>query len=140
MSRPVGAAAYIQFNTAVVSGLYRTFDPGTETEFVDTSAAGNGLRTYAPTLRNVAPTMTLIADTDEMGTAATEIITALREGAEGSLVWGPYGTTAGLPKWGITARVAKHNPSLTYDGETEIEIEFINIGSAFLFDGATAVW
>lgn len=140
MARQTGNALYVSFDGVVIDTLYRSFDPGTELEFVDVSAGGDALRVYAETLRSVAPTMTLINDTAEMGTSTTLIFNALTEGNEGSLVWGPFGTSAGMPKFGITAKVSKVNPSHTYDAEVEYEVEWQNTGSAFLFDGRTAVW
>lgn len=136
----LGDNVYISFKGVVIDTLYRSFDPGTEEENVDVSAGGDTLRVYAPTLRKIAPSASFIYDTAEIGTAVTKIFQALTEGNEGTLLWAPAGTSTGMPKWGINARVSKFNPGLEYDGETEAEVEFINIGSAFYFDGRTAVW
>lgn len=140
MTRITGASLYLSFDGVDIKTLYRSFDPGIEKENVDVSAGGDQLRFYADTLMKVSPTGTFIVDTAEMGTAATKILNALKVENEGSLVWGMAGTATGMDKWGITAKVVKSNHSSEYDGETEIEVEWVNTGSAFLFDGRTAVW
>lgn len=136
----LGDNFYLSFDGVVIDQLYRSFDPGSEEENVDVSAGGDTMRVYAPTLRKLAPTASFIYDTAEIGTAATKIFQALTEGNEGTLLWGPAGTATGMPKWGINARVSKSNAPQQYDGETEVEVEWINIGSAFYFDGRTAIW
>lgn len=140
MARITGQTLYLNFDGVDIKALYRSFDPGIELENVDVSAGGNAARQYAGTLMKISPKLTVIMDTDEMGTAVTKILNVLKLGNEGSLIWGPAGTATGMDKWGMTAKVFKANPPKEYDGETEVEVEFENTGTALLFDGSTAVW
>lgn len=128
------ANLYLSFSDVDISGIYRSFDPGFEEENVDTSAGGSTMRTMAPTLEKVNPTLTAIYNVGHSG------ITKLVVGATGTLTWAPEGTAAGKPKWSINARVAKANASFQYDGEVELDVDFVNTGTAWADDGRSATF
>lgn len=129
-----GANFYLEFAGVPVLGDYRKFDSGLELETVDGSAGGDSVRVEVATLFKVRPKLTMIIDNDAYGLAIRAV---MKEGQAGNLIWGPYGNTAGLPKWGITCAVAKATPMPTYDKEQEMEIEFYNTLGTFLYDGRT---
>lgn len=136
--RKTGADYVIQFRGVDITPRYRSFDPGLREETADITAGGDQVRLYAPTLRTVAPRLSGIYDGGTV--TGTAILGALKEGNEGTLLWGPEGTAAGKPKWGIVGRVTRFNVPADYDGETEVEVEWSNLQGTFLFDGRTAVW
>lgn len=138
LCRQTGAAAYIAFQDVDLSPRCIQFDPGLREDFTEMTAGVDAVRWYMPTVRRAAPK--LRGAYDAITATGTAILAALTEGAEGTLVWGPAGTAAGNPKWGILARVSRFNVTATYDGEAEFEVEWINRQGTFVYDGRTAVW
>lgn len=138
MGRKIGKNAYIAWihsgGTALVETDYRTFDVGDEMGAVDLSAGNDNLRTYAPTLEEVAPSLEMLY-TD--GAAGSAIWSKVRPGQEGTLVWGWEGNAAGKPKWGIGGFVTKCDMSGGYENEIAISVEWANIGSDFVYNGTT---
>ena len=129
-----GSDFYLEFVSVPILGDYRKFETGLELETVDGSAGGDTVRVEVATLFKIRPKLTIIVDNDAYGLAIRAV---MKEGQAGNLVWGPYGNTAGLPKWGITCAVAKAPPDTTFDKEREMEIEFFNTVGTFLYDGRT---
>ncbi len=55
------------------------------------------------------------------------------EKQKGILIWGPLGNTAGKPKFGLMLQVKKANTPLEIGKLLKLPLEFINIGSDWVF-------
>lgn len=131
MTAYIGGQFYLSFDGQAVTTDNRTFEDGMMYDTVETSAAGNTVRSYRPTLYSVEPKATFIADNDATGAL---IAAKFKVGKSGQLIWGNLGNSTGSPKYGITAVITKSHPKLTYDGATEWEVEWKNTGGDMLFN------
>lgn len=116
-----------------MQGMYKKFDPGFDATYEDNTAGADNLETQQKIRDSVAPKLSLAY---RIGTAGDTLRDKLYQGARGRLVWGPEGNAAGKPKWGIECEVKKFAPSHEASKLIEIEIEFVNIGSDFVFNAA----
>jgi hypothetical protein len=112
---------------------WKNFDPGMDANYEVNSAGGHLLETEQRIRGTCKPRLSLPYRT---GTAGDDIREVLFEGAQVELIWGPEGGGSGKPKFGIYAEVKKFNATSKRDGLTEIECEFVNIGSEYLFYGS----
>lgn len=138
MARYTGPQLHLAFKGITISAIpWRTFEPGFEEEVADSSGGGDALRVYIKTLDKMEPTFTYVYDDNAAGTAAEAV---LKVGNEGTLIWGPYGTATGRPKWGVVARVTQWNQTHQYDDVIETEVKFSVISGTYAFYGGTATW
>ena len=138
MARLTGKNWYGSFKgISMVAIPFRTFDDGLEEEMADASGGSDTIRTYVHTMDKVEPSFEWVYDSSAAGTA---LVAVLEPGQEGTLLWGPRGTAAGSPKWGITGRVVKATPDIKYDDVQVDKVKFMPVDGAYLFDGRTAVW
>ena len=138
MTRYTGPQLYVSFKgIAITATPWRQFNPGFEEEVADSSGGGDALRVYIKTIDKLEPSLTYVFDDNAAGTAAEAV---LKVGNEGTLLWGPYGTATGRPKWGVVARVTQWNQSHTYDDVIETEVKFSVISGSYVFYGGTALW
>ena len=132
-----GETFYLEFAGVICTSDYREFDPGIDYDTAEGTAGGDPLRRHVHTKLKVEPTLRLITDDDATGQA---IAAVLKEGTQGNLIWGSFGNAAGKRKAGILAEVKKANVADTYDEEKEWDVEFINIGSDWVFNPSTATF
>jgi hypothetical protein len=138
MARLVGRDFYATFKgISMVAIPFRTFDDGLEEEMAEGSGGSDAIRNYVKTLDKIEPSFEWVYDN---GTAGTALAAVLEPGQEGTLLWGPRGSAAGLPKWGVTCRVVKATPDITYDDVQIDKVKFVVTSGSYVFDGRTAVW
>lgn len=138
MARYVGNDWYGSFKGISLAAIpFRTFDDGLEEEMADASGGSDAIRNYVKTLDKIEPAFEWVPDTGTAGTAADAV---LKAGQEGTLLWGPYGTATGMPKWGVNCRVTKATPSIQYDDVLTKAVKFVVIDGSYVFDGRTATW
>ena len=131
MAAYLGKDFYLSFDGQVITSDNRTFDDGLSYDTVETSAAGNTVRSHRLSLIACEPKATFIVDSDATGAL---IAAKFKIGKTGQLIWGPQGNGTGARKYGITAVVTKAHPTMTYDGEQEWEIEWANTANDMLFN------
>lgn len=132
-----GEEYYVEFDGQAITVGLRAFDPGLGEVSADTTAAGDALETQGLIRETIAPTMTVLVDKSATG-ILIEAVMAM--GNTGNLIWGPRGNTSGYPKWGISARVAKSLPVLDHGDEQILEVEFANVGRAWVYNGRSATF
>ena len=121
--------------TVAISGDQTAFDPGFTGETVDASAGADDWRVHLATMKDAAMKM----ETYYKGTNGTATLARVEIHDSGTLVWGPEGTAAGKPKWGIPALVTKNDYSMPFDNLIKVTIEWKQQGD-LAFNGNTAVW
>lgn len=132
-----GTLLYLEFNSVVIDTDYREFDPAIDEVQVDSTAGADPLESMHHIRDTVGPTGSFLVQNDTAGKA---IVAALKMGATGNLIWGLLGNTAGLAKWGIEARVKTSNVAASYDSELILDVEWVNTGRDWLYDGRTATF
>ena len=103
--------------TLILQGAYESLETNFEIELLDVSSGSDTDREYIPGLRKGGITYKTFDDT-----AGTATVVAFREGTFGTLLWGPQGTVAGLPKYGCAAFVRSAKTPLPFDKPAELEI------------------
>lgn len=129
-----GHVSYIEFDGLEISIGSRDFDPGTDGIYVDSTAGSDELETQHKIRMTSNPTLKLLLDDSAEGLA---IQAKLEEGNTGNLIWGRRGNTAGYAKWGISAEVKKASVVMAHGAEQVLDVEFVNKGREWLFDGRT---
>lgn len=127
-----GHVVYIEFGGVAIDTDFRSFDPGIDSVETDATAGADALESSHQIRETVAPTGQFLIETTE-----TALLAKLEQGVTGNLIWGPEGNTTGMPKWGIEARIKKSNIAFSHDGEQVIDVEWVNTGRDWLFDGRT---
>ncbi len=116
--------------------IAKKFDPGMSGMYQENTAGGNDLVTSQRIRGKVDPKGTFGYYKASTGEAiAAEF---LNEGTIGTLEWGIEGNATGKPRASIKAQINKSNTPVELDGLVEVEIEFVNIGTEWIFDPATA--
>lgn len=137
--RKTGIALKVQFihsgGTADLSGERRSLDITQEVLTVNAEAGNDTAAAVKATLYHYAAQLTMYT----RGTAGTATMNGVKEGTEGTLVWGELGTTAGLPKGGFPALVVSQNKTVPFPDMIEYTISFEGQG-ALAFDDRSAVW
>lgn len=133
-TRYTGKDLYVEFAGTSLTGDQRAFSVTMEQETADVTAGADGARVFKATVKNYGASLELLATTD--GTATLAVI---QPGDEGTLVWGPHGTTAGKEKWGFPAIVTNMSPTINFDDAVVYQIEFQAQGD-LTYDGTTIVW
>lgn len=128
---------YIEFDGLAIDTDFREFDPGIDGVYVDSTAGADDLESMHPIRMTANPTGSFLIDDSAAGLA---ILVKLKEGATGNLIWGPRGNTAGYPKWGIEAEVKKAQATFSHDAEQVLEVEFVNKGRTWLYDGRSSTF
>ena len=130
-----GHVVYIEFDGVVIDTDFRSFDPGIDSVETSSTAGLDGLESSHLIRETVAPTGQFLIETTE-----TAILEALEQGNTGNLIWGPEGNAAGKPRWGIEARIKKSNIAFAHDGEQVIDVEWVNTGRTWLYDGRSSTF
>lgn len=125
-TRYTGADLFVSFGGTNLTTDQRAFSVTREQETADTTAGADGARSYKGTVKNYTATLEVVADSSATGTA---LLAAIAEGTEGTLIWGPRGTTAGYPKNSILAIVTSVGVSMNFDDAVIYSIEFQGQGA-----------
>lgn len=137
--RATGAAQYVGFihsgGTVNLSGDSRTFNVSRMQETADATAGADGARSSKATLKAYGATLEALY----IGTAGSATFGSADIGKEGTLLWGPRGTTAGLPKGSWPMIVTNVSISSPFDDIQQLSIEFEGQG-AEASNPITAVW
>jgi|SaaInl7_200m_RNA_FD_contig_21_1776474_length_1028_multi_20_in_0_out_0_3 hypothetical protein len=123
---------YLEFDGLAIDTDFREFDPGIDEILVDSTAGADEVENQHRIRDTVAPTASILVEDSAAGLL---IAAKLEHGTTGNLIWGPRGNTAGYPKWGIEARVKKANTAFSHEAEQVFDVEFVNVGREWLFDG-----
>ena len=132
-----GHLLYLEFGGLQIDTDFLEFDPGTAAVTIDSTAGNDGLQSEHTIREAVAPKLKVLLQSDAGGLA---IKAALELGVTGNLIWGEEGNAAGKPKWGIEAKVKMSNIALAHESEQILDVEFMNVGRDWLFDGRTATF
>jgi len=125
---------YIEFDGLAIDTDFREFDAGIDEILVDSTAGADEVESQHYIRDTVAPTGTFLIEDSAAGVL---IQAKLEQGNTGNLIWGPEGNSTGDPKWGIEARVKKANIAFSHDAEQMLDVEFVNTGREWLYDGRT---
>ena len=117
-----------------LSGSQRSMSFEHEQEMTDATAGADTYRVMIPTVRTAGASLEILVESGASGSAIFAAIPV--GGAVGTLIWGPEGTTADLPKWGMVARVAKASQEIPFDDVYVISVEFTNAGADLAYDYA----
>lgn len=122
MGDMTGSALYVTFKGTAITGDFRSWEDGGEMGLADATAGADTVKSYLTTqLDGTAKFSGLY----QGGTAATDVYNLLAEGASGTLVISPEGTTSGKPKKTITSAIVKtRNRKIPYDNVVELNVEF----------------
>lgn len=121
--------------TATISGDQTSFDTGLEMETVDASAGADNWRVFLATMQNGSFKM----ESYFKGTNGTAVQARIEQGDTGTLLWGPEGTAAGKPKWGIPALVTKSDYTFPFDNLIKVTTEWQQQGD-LAYNGNTIVF
>ena len=122
MAEYTGKDLYLLWKGTSIDAHYRTFSPTEEGDTVDASAGADTHRTYLMTLLDGNASCTMVM---QDGTAGTALWAAIAPSTTaGTLEWGPEGTASGAPRYHVQALLTTRNPSYTYDGVTEVSLEW----------------
>lgn len=121
--------------TVEISGDRRSADITREVMTQNMEAGNDTAAAQKATLYHYAAEMTAFY----IGTAGTAVANRLKEGSEGTLIYGPLGTAAGLPKGGFPALVVGAPMSIPFPDGIEITVTWEGQG-ALSFDDRSAVW
>lgn len=122
MAKFTGSALYVSFNSVVITGSQRAFDPEEDMGTVDGSAGADAARSYVNTLKDGKASLDwLLANT----TTGDATWAALTPGTAATLIWGELGNTVGNIKHTVNATVTSRKKSHPYDGLTTGHVEFV---------------
>lgn len=133
-SSVAGKELYLEFNSVDISLDVREFDPGLDGVYVDSTAGADEVESQFHIRDTLAPTASFLVQDDATGLATKA---ALEMGVQANLIWGPRGNSGGLEKWGITAEVKMANIAFAFDAEQVLDVEWVNVGRGWLYDGRT---
>lgn len=126
MAHFTGADLYITFGGIALHADYRTLSVDESTGTADTTAGTDEYQSHVITTKSVEMSLTLLYDNATAGTAAA---TALANGKQGTLEWGPEGTATGKPKYTIPATVTSFSKSIEYEAEVTYDVTLTGNGA-----------
>lgn len=124
MAHYSGQALYVEFAGVDCSADYRALDVSREYKIENTTAGADVDESHILLTRSAEFELTYLDET----AAGTAIQRALYEGAQGTLVYGPQGTAAGLPKFSCSATVTSVSPGYNYDKAVERKVKLVKNG------------
>lgn len=122
--------------TVDLSADRRNLDVTREVMTFDAQAGNDMAAAKKATLYHYAATLTMFST----GTAGTASMNRIKEGSEGTLVWGKEGTATGKGKDGFPALVVSHNDPVPYPDGQEITVTFEGQGALAFDSRAGAAW
>lgn len=120
MAEFTGAALYAAFGGVVISGDFREWKDSGDYGLVDASAGADTHVTYLKTLGDGTASIKGLVQSG----AANAVLAALAEGSEGTLLWGPEGSTGGKQKYSVNAFVKKLEKTIPYKDVVEYAADF----------------
>lgn len=137
MSRYRGSALIVQFinpaGTAQIQGPYTTFDDTRDVDLVDVSAGNDQDYEYILGLHKRTATLKFFDDTTQSATNGTALAAQFEDGTFGTVLYGPQGTAANLPKFGFPAFVKQMKYTMPFKNAFDLEVQFEKSGAP-LFD------
>lgn len=135
--RVLGENLYVSFRGSAIQADFREFTVDLTLDTVDVSAGSEAAKSYLAALQDGTASLTWAYV--DLGTADSGYIPQLKIGQEGTLLWGPEGTAAGLPKGGAVALVTSVSKPHTYNDIVTRTAEF-QFSGTLLFDDEDDVW
>lgn len=135
--RVLGENLYISFSGSAINADFREFTVDLMVDTVDVSAGSETNKSYLTALQDGTGSLTWAYV--DLGTADPGYIPVLKVDTKGTLLWGPEGTAAGLPKGGAVAYVTSVSKPHTYNDIVTRSCEFQFTGT-LLFDDEDDVW
>lgn len=120
-------------STHILSTYFSNFDAGFSTDVKENTTGGNELGSEQIIRQRVKPKASIIWESDDATFDALKA--AIAQKTSGTLVWGYEGNGPGKPKWGILAQISMMNAPMKHDDLVTIELEWINRGDTFVYDG-----
>jgi hypothetical protein len=120
MPEKVGANAYINFKGTSIAGDFREFKPTEKIGLAEASAGADAAETFLKTLLSGGVDLKTVWQDTAAGDA-TYLLCA--PGAEGSLIFGPNGSTAGMLKVTVNAISEEVSPNIPYKDVMELDIK-----------------
>jgi len=137
--RKLGKDAWVGWidgsGTVSIGGDRRNLDITREVMTTNMEAGNDTAAAQKATLFHYAAELTVFYS----GTAGTAVANRLKEGNEGTLVYGPLGSATGRPKGGFPAVVVSQNRAIPFPDGIEITYSFEGQGE-LSYDENTAVW
>lgn len=121
--------------TVDISADYRVLNVNRSIKTVDLTAGADDATFMKGTTKDYKADMEVL----DKGTQGTTDWYRVREGVEGTLLWGEEGTAAGKPKGGLPVLVEKVDQGLGYEKEVTRKITFAPQGG-LVFDPLTDTW
>lgn len=139
MAKYAGKNLFVSFGGVSIEGTFRTFEVTKAQNEADATAADDEYQSFVATNKMIEATMEILAHTWADGGSALE--TALGDvGAEGTLLWGPEGSSTGMPKGGFYARLKQRDKSVPYDDVVSHSLTFSMVRGTVLFDDHVDLW
>lgn len=113
-----------------LSPYLMSFDPGEDGTYETNTAFSDKLGTSQKIREMVAPKGKMAY---REGTGGATVRAQCRQGQQGTLEWGWLGGAAGSDKFGILAEIKMFKPSGSIGKLTEIQIEWVNQGSDWVY-------
>lgn len=128
-NRLTGRDLYVHWvysgGTVNLSGNRRSLEISESVDIIDLTAGNDTHKDKAPGVADTTIELTAVAQEWATGTpTGQEVYNATKKGTEGTLVWGPEGTSAGKPKHSVRAIIEERSFSYPYDGEAELNVSF----------------
>lgn len=120
MAEFTGAALYVALGGVVLSTDYREWEDEAEMGLVDASAGADTNVTYLETLLDGKATLKGLVQSG----AANAVLAAMAPGSNGTLMWGPEGSSGGSQKYSVNAIVKSLKKKVPYKDVVEFETEF----------------
>ena len=102
MAGQAGSALYLEWvhaaGTTVLNADFKDWNYSPSIDYVEDTAGADTHKHYQPGLKSGQASLNFIHQA-----GGSVILNALKEGTEGTLIWGPEGTAAGKPKKSMAA-------------------------------------
>jgi len=125
-NRYTGDGAYLSFAGVEIQVNMRDFQMDDQYDMADSTAGSDVDKTHILTLRDVSFSLPILETIGEAGSAYR---TAIKNGAEGTMVFGPEGTVAGKPKYSCLASVTGIQRTYPYSDVVQANVTLQRQGS-----------
>lgn len=126
MAHLTAADAYGTFGGVAFQADFQSVEISESQGVADTTAGTDAYESHVTTTKSVEISIELLYDTATAGTATA---TALANGTQGTLDWGPEGTATGKPRYTIPATVTSFNKSYPYDDAISYSVTLTGDGA-----------
>lgn len=125
--RYTGQNMYISFAGVAINTDYKSLSMSETIDTVDITAGSETTRRHIPTISSAEMSFEVF-QTDVTSTGGTAIRGVLAVGTQGTLIWGPEGTAANMPKYSCVATITQLDISYPFDGAVEMSATFMRNG------------